>query len=810
MYKPFREIFDFLTRGPDRRPRLLDDMTEKARELETQRYADGGKKALDRALGKHAKTMPAVYEKKGIVQHLVDENLIDEAQGRAATMAARARGISVSTVLAEQGAVPRDKLTAAIEATDVSALVAGLEYDVRIPRKLLRDNIIIVHAQTDSKLMISTTSSPVVVEQQLQPFSGGRTLMFLPFSYLRWDDFEPNIDRIIEPGTNSMEGDTYYNPVNVVGTTAEDSEVLDIILDLAAEYEASDIHIEPFKGIYNVFFRILGVRQLFYSGKIDQYNPICAMVKDRARIDPMETRIPQDGSFSTQIRGRGYDIRVATLPTDGREKIVMRLLDPIRAQMPLRQLGISGIDVWRDITRYRNGLVLIVGATGSGKTTTLNATIRELPRFAKSIYTAEDPVEYQISYVTHVQMNPMQGLDFARAIKAFMRADPDIIVLGEIRDDETAKKAIQAAETGHLVIATIHAESVSMGLRRLNGLGVKPIDYDSLLRGILVQFLVRTICHVCKGEGCDACKGVGYDGRSVVSEVAHFESIDHVNRALNNEVFWSPLWKDLEVKVTSGVTDGREVYRCFTSEMTHFAKHSKVLARINAEERAKRGIQVENFGFAQIEEMGTNERRQMWAKGLASMTARLGEINPQALLHEQETEMRSRGVDEEAIAIEIARSKDDLEMIGVNLDGKNPHEVAADLQDQIREAQAKAVAAALLEFEANQEREREDRQRIDAARGRRAFREDEEEFDRSARQSISYLPIATSAASASGRVVMKIGNSVNASGQVLFGGFTSVSDGFFLAQHSHSSSLDGGDAMSMPSVFAAASEAVGE
>jgi general secretion pathway protein E len=577
-----------------------------------------------RSLGANPRPSMASSGAGEVTKFLVEQKLLEAPMARAAQMDAKARGVPVAQVLGEQGAVPRDKIVAAIESTDVGRLASALDFDVRLPKRLLRELKVVVHAQTDTRLMVSTMSNISMVRQQLSPYVDGREIIEVHFSYAKWIEFEQGLDRIFEPDQERVNLSDENNSRSVVPDIVDDAEVLDLLIDYAASQGVSDIHIEPQKQTFNVFFRYLGKRKLGHCGTIDQYSRVCAMVKDRARVDPMETRVPQDGSFSTQVRGRPYDIRVATVPTDGKEKITMRLLDPIRAQMPLSQLGISQLDAWRRINEYRNGLVLIVGATGSGKTTTLNATIREMDRLEKAIYTAEDPVEYHSKFVTHVGINEAVGLDFARSIKAFMRSDPDVIILGEIRDPVTASKAIQAAETGHLVIATIHAESVPMALQRLRGLDVKTEDFEMLLRGVLVQFLVRSICSECEGAGCEDCYGEGYAGRTVVSEIARVRTPQDVRRMMSTDPkdkYWEPLWKDLEAKVLSGVTDGREVYRTFSSELEEMAQHSDVLKAILVEERAKRDIASDNVSVAQVEALSAPEKRKARAIARARLRA---------------------------------------------------------------------------------------------------------------------------------------------------------------------------------------------
>lgn len=570
-------------------------------------------KLLSRALGSVTRPSMGSSSAQDVVKHLVENHLLEPAMARAATMEARVRGVAVSNVLGEKGTVPREKIVQAIESADVGMLANGVDYDVRLPKRLLRELKIVCHAQTDTKLMISSNSNLALVRQLIAPYLDGRELVEVPFSWSKWAEFEQNIDRIIEPDASRVRLDNDLDPRSVVSEFAEDAEVLDLLIDYAAYQGVSDLHIEPQVHTYNVFFRYLGRRKLGHCGSIEQYERVCAMVKDRARVDPMERRIPQDGSFSTQVRGRPYDVRVATIPSDGREKIVLRLLDPVRAQMALSQLGITLVDDWRRINEHRNGLVLIVGETGSGKTTTLNATIREMERLEQAVYTIEDPVEYRIPHVTHVQVNNNVGLNFASAIRAFVRGDPDIIMVGEIRDPETAAKAIQAAETGHLVIATIHAESVPMAIQRLRNLNVKVEDFESLLRGVMIQFLVRTLCSECKGEGCENCFNEGYSGRTVISEVVRVRAPSDVAKMMSTkeeDKFWRPLWQDIESKLLAGVTDGREIYRNFSAELEEMAKHSPVLAKVLREERAKRDRLAANLAVSSIEALPEEERKK--------------------------------------------------------------------------------------------------------------------------------------------------------------------------------------------------------
>ena len=261
------------------------------------------------------------------------------------------------------------------------------------------------------------------------------------------------------------------------------------------------------------------------------------------------------------------DARVATVPTVNGEIVVIRLLDPDRANVKLGELGISRVDEWKVATNYPFGLCLVCGATGSGKTTTLNATVREMDRFGRAIRTVEEPVEYRIPYVGQVNVNRIVGLDFAQALRAFMRADPDVIILGEVRDLETASLTLRAAETGHLVMATLHTGTIRGTFGRMRSLGVAPVDIQPLLRGILVQRLIRTLCIACRGAGCHICFGSGYAGRTIVSECVSFRSEVEVRRAQEGEQWWPSMVEDALTKVESGTTTVDELKRVFHSEL---------------------------------------------------------------------------------------------------------------------------------------------------------------------------------------------------------------------------------------------------
>jgi general secretion pathway protein E len=286
-------------------------------------------------------------------------------------------------------------------------------------------------------------------------------------------------------------------------------------------------------------------------------------VKDLAKMDMAERRRPQDGGFSMEFNGRLVAFRVSTAPIVDGESMVVRILDPDAVNLALTQLGITRLDEWNKAVARPDGICLICGPTGSGKTTTLAATLRGMNFLERKIWTVEDPVENNVPYAGQVNVNPLLGLGFAEAIRTFMRSDPDVIVVGEVRDKDTAQNAIKAAETGHLVLATLHTGSIKQTVDRLHHIGVEPHELLNLLRGIMVQNLMRKVCSRCKGKGCGHCKYTGLRGRTVVSEAASFENEDQVQDVLDGKVSWPLLIDDARNKVKQGITTAAEFERVF-------------------------------------------------------------------------------------------------------------------------------------------------------------------------------------------------------------------------------------------------------
>jgi general secretion pathway protein E len=330
--------------------------------------------------------------------------------------------------------------------------------------------------------------------------------------------------------------------------------LINAMLTEATRKNASDIHIEPFEKRLNIRFRVDGVMQELIEPPRAIAPLIVSRIKVMAKLDIAEKRLPQDGRISLRVAGRPVDVRVSTLPSGHGERVVMRLLDKQAGRLDLEQLGMhSGARHHLDeILKMPHGIMLVTGPTGSGKTTSLYAAITKLNTNRSTILTIEDPIEYYLDGVGQTQVNTKVNLDFARGLRAILRQDPDIVMVGEIRDLETAEIAVQASLTGHLVLTTLHTNSAVGAVARLRDMGVEPFLLSSSMIGVVAQRLIRVLCTHCKRphtpskkecetlgidpaqiddppttympKGCEHCNNTGYLGRRGIYEVIPVDS----------------------------------------------------------------------------------------------------------------------------------------------------------------------------------------------------------------------------------------------------------------------------------------------
>ncbi|MER8785951.1 GspE/PulE family protein [Mesorhizobium sp. M1006] len=294
----------------------------------------------------------------------------------------------------------------------------------------------------------------------------------------------------------------------------------------AVDARATDIHIEPLEDHVRIRFRHDGMLSTVDTAPAAMLSGISTRIKILARLNIAERRLPQDGRMRIAVRGRDIDLRVSVIPSIHGEAIVLRILDRAGVELRLAKLGFDDAAQAkiRSMSQAANGIVLITGPTGSGKTTTLYSILAERSRPDVKIFTVEDPVEYRMAGITQLQVNPAIDLDFAAALRSILRQDPDIILLGEIRDRETAQVAVQAALTGHLVFSTLHTNSAAGALTRLRDMGIDGYLLGATIRGVIAQRLLRRVCPACHGTDqtgstCRTCNGSGYSGRTVTYEM---------------------------------------------------------------------------------------------------------------------------------------------------------------------------------------------------------------------------------------------------------------------------------------------------
>jgi general secretion pathway protein E len=325
--------------------------------------------------------------------------------------------------------------------------------------------------------------------------------------------------------------------------------LLNALLSEAIKESASDVHIETFEDRIIVRFRIDGVLREVLEPQRILAPLIASRIKVMAKLDIAEKRLPQDGRITLRIAGRAVDVRVSTMPTSHGERIVLRLLDKQTARLDLAQLGMEAesLQLMKNLIAIPHGIILVTGPTGSGKTTTLYAALTALNNYTRNILTVEDPIEFDLSGIGQTQVNPKVNMTFAKGLRAILRQDPDVVMVGEIRDLETAQIAIQASLTGHLVLSTLHTNSAIGAITRLDDMGIEPFLLSSSLIGVLAQRLLRLLCSYCKKAqpaterekslltsfpesrnadlmlhhpvGCERCRNTGYTSRTGIYEL---------------------------------------------------------------------------------------------------------------------------------------------------------------------------------------------------------------------------------------------------------------------------------------------------
>jgi len=430
-------------------------------------------------------------------------------------------------------------------------------------------------------------------------FPGRETAFFLARSF----DLERVFDALSRSGTEALSGDKNIHQLRELAEEAPVIEFVNNLLSQAYDQRASDVHIEPGEHIMEVRFRIDGVLYSRFSLPISRFPAISSRIKLISGIDIAERRLPQDGRLGLRLSGESVDMRVSSVPGVHGESVVLRLLPKESRKFSLDNLGLEAdnyhlLNQW---IKEPHGIILVTGPTGSGKSTTLYATLETVNDKKKKIITVEDPVEYHLEGITQIQTHSEIGYTFARALRSILRQDPDVILIGEIRDKETAEIAIQASLTGHLVLSTLHTNDAVSAFTRLIDMGIEPFLVATPIRAVMAQRLVRRLCPICaepalpipdiqeitkkiipkasenqaprwhNPAGCPECQGIGYKGREgiyemvkVTPEMQHFilsgKSANEM-RELAKKQNCRSLREDGLLKAWKGVTSVEEVLR---------------------------------------------------------------------------------------------------------------------------------------------------------------------------------------------------------------------------------------------------------
>ena len=421
---------------------------------------------------------------------------------------------------------------------------------------------------------------------------------------IQYGEDRSKMDKLIDDLTIDDLGEEDLEHLKDLASEAPVIKMVNLIMQRAIETRASDIHIEPFEQSLKVRLRVDGVLQEIDAPNVKSTAAVISRIKIMAKLNIAERRLPQDGRIKVQMIGKELDLRVSTIPTMHGESVVIRLLDKENTVLDFVQLGFAGrhLEQFIDVLSMPHGIILITGPTGSGKSTTMYAALKQLNTPQRKIITVEDPVEYQMEGINQIQAKPQIGLTFASALRSIVRQDPDVIMIGEMRDLETARIAVQSALTGHLVLSTLHTNDAAGGVTRLLDMGLEEYLLTSTVNGILAQRLVRRLCPSCKvgtvatpeivkelrlerftsapeillykPVGCASCSGTGYRGRLAIIEflpmtdpirkliMAHEEAGAIQKLAISEGM--QTLYENGLVKVVGGVTTLEEVMRVTT------------------------------------------------------------------------------------------------------------------------------------------------------------------------------------------------------------------------------------------------------
>jgi type IV pilus assembly protein PilB len=558
------------------------------------------------------------------VKLLVSKGILTEQDSRSLIMKYGMDDFSILTHLVREGVAPRSDLarlwgdSLKIPYVDLTKVLFQRQVVEKLPASVARKNRIMLLYQFGDAITAATwnpTNRAVIQEAESIigcPISPVFTFPediedAIEIQYQSYDSLKELCGKIdVRALLNRQESEITREELAKLAGDESVVEFTRAIMLIAVKERASDIHIEPGEDMVRIRFRIDGSlqeRMKLHKGLLP---PLVSRLKILANLDISERRRPQDGHIRLQLSNRSLDLRASFVPTIFGEKVVLRILGQIESEgVPdMTELGFSALNLGKlqRALQVPNGIFLVTGPTGSGKTTTLYSILKYLNKNDVNIVTVEDPVEYRMAGINQVQVNPVIGLDFATALRSFLRQDPDIILLGEIRDVETARIASQAALTGHLVMATLHTNSAAQAITRIVDIGVEPYLVAATVVGVMAQRLVRRICEHCKekyalspeemdrlfvsngrkeaffyrGRGCPQCNNTGYSGRMALHEIflvndeirtliARGATILEIQQCLRKEGFQSLRYDGLK-KVLRGLTTIEEIDSAVMSE----------------------------------------------------------------------------------------------------------------------------------------------------------------------------------------------------------------------------------------------------
>jgi len=555
---------------------------------------------------------------------LIDSGAVDTRTLERARRVASETGGRLDRVLTQLGLISERGLAEALAQLVAAPIVRPADYPDtalfvdRLKPKFLRKAHALPIAESEGGAVLAMADPLDVFTRNAVAAALGRPVAVAVAVPI---ELEAAFDRLYsEPEGGDGDGDAMMG--EVVGDaepTEEDAErlkdlaseapvirLVNQMIARAVETHASDIHLEPFPDRLRVRYRYDGVLHELEPPPARLQAAIVSRIKIMARLDIAERRLPQDGRIKLTVRGHEIDFRVSTVPSLHGEKVVLRVLDRTAVEFDYQKLGLPA-DIWQGIERaleLPNGMVLVTGPTGSGKTTTLYTGLLKLNTVARNVVTVEDPIEYQLTGINQIQVKPQIGLNFASLLRSILRQDPDVIMIGEIRDLETVQIAVQAALTGHLVLSTVHTNSAAATITRLRDMGLEDYLMTATLKGVLAQRLVRRLCPVCKigepapsalierfglerlapsnaitlyhSKGCPECRGTGFRGRRAIAELLV------PNRAIDRLIFegaddtaieraavadgMRPIFDGGLMAVLEGDTTIEEVVRCIRSE----------------------------------------------------------------------------------------------------------------------------------------------------------------------------------------------------------------------------------------------------